>query len=166
MKKYDNGGSVLVDSEGRPVRFGYESDEEYEKRAGPNAQSPRSLNASQINTRSFFRRLFGKPSSEKYREIDALAKAKSFDQLEREPITDIIGVHPAAYAKMRRAQMEKEVRDETTRLDKRAKAKAEDEAPTARSVRLGYLAKGGKVSSASKRADGAAQRGKTRGKYI
>ena len=163
MKKYDNGGSVLVDSEGRPVRFGYESDEEYEKRAGPDAQSPRSLNASQINTRSFFRKLFGKPFSEKYREIDALAKAKSFDQLEREPITDIIGVHPAAYAKMRRAQMEKEVRD---KAKAEAKAKAEDEAPTARSVRLGYLAKGGKVSSASKRADGAAQRGKTRGRYI
>ena len=30
----------------------------------------------------------------------------------------------------------------------------------------GRYAKGGKVSSASKRADGAAQRGKTRGKYI
>jgi len=138
MKKYDNGGSVLTDSEGRPVRFGYESDEEYEKRARPTMTalqmedvSP-SSRVAPSRTRGFLSRLFNKPFKE-YEEFD-----------------------------------EKEEREkELTRLKNKAKAKTEEASrPIARSVRLGRFAKGGKVPSASKRADGAAQRGKTRGKYI
>ena len=138
MKKYDNGGSVLTDSEGRPVRFGYESDEEYEKRARPTMTalqmedvSP-SSRVAPSRTRGFLSRLLNKPFKE-YEEFD-----------------------------------EKEEREkELTRPKNKANARTEEASRSiARSVRLGRLAKGGKVSSASKRADGAAQRGKTRGKYI
>ena len=134
-KRYDEGGSVMVDSEGVPVKFGYESDEEYEKRAGPimtdlQMKDVSPSRAKPSKTRGFLNRLFIKPFKE-YDEFD-----------------------------------EKEEREkELTRLKNKAKDKTEEASrPIVRPVRLGRLAKGGSVGSASKRADGIAQRGKTRGK--
>jgi len=130
-----------VDSEGRPVRFGYESDEEYEKRARPimtdlQMKDVSSFRATPSKTRGFLSRLLNKPFKE-YEEFD-----------EREK--------------------------ELTRLKNKANAKTEEAPPIVRSIRgfakgdkmKSTYKQGGKVSSASKRADGAAQRGKTRGKYI
>lgn len=50
--------------------------------------------------------------------------------------------------------------------DRAAKAGREAEAEVKREMRGRTMAKGGKVSSASARADGCAQRGKTRGKMV
>ena len=50
--------------------------------------------------------------------------------------------------------------------DRAAKAGREAEEEVRREMRGRTMAKGGKVSSASKRADGIAQRGKTRGRMI
>ena len=108
-KKYDEGGSVLVDSEDRPVRFDYESDEEYEKRARPTMtalqmEDVSSSRAAPSKTRDFLSRLFNKP----FKEYEKFDRRKSSER----------------------------------------------------------KAKGGKVGSASKRADGIAMRGKTRGKMV
>ena len=161
MKKYDNGGSVLTDSEGRPVRFGYESDEEYEKRARPTMTalqmedvSPSSPSpAERINKLNFFRKLFGKPFSEKYREIGDLASARSYDEENR--------------AKAEEARAEAKAEKARAEAEKKRDAEAR---PFTRPVRnlmpARGFAKGGKVGSASKRADGIAMRGKTRGRYI
>ena len=51
-------------------------------------------------------------------------------------------------------------------VDRAAKAGREAEAEVKREMRGRTMAKGGKVSSASARADGIAQRGKTRGRMV
>ena len=66
--------------------------------------------------------------------------------------------------------MQREAPDEYVRqqnVERAAQAGREAEAEVKRETRgTVKKAKGGKVSSASKRADGIAQRGKTRGKFI
>jgi hypothetical protein len=56
--------------------------------------------------------------------------------------------------------------EENKRLESEAKAKAAAEAAKDEETSVKTMKKGGKVSSASKRADGIAQRGKTRGRMI
>lgn len=70
----------------------------------------------------------------------------------RMPMTPRPEVEEAAMADVRREQ------------EREAMGRAYDEAPR-RSMSLG-LKKGGSVGSASKRADGIAQRGKTKGKFL
>ena len=124
----------------------------------PSSPSP----AERINKLNFFRKLFGKPFSEKYREIGDLASARSYDEENRAKAEEA-----RAEAKAEKARAEAKAEKARAEAEKKRDAEAR---PFTRPVRnlmpARGFAKGGKVGSASKRADGIAMRGKTRGRYI
>ena len=100
--------------------------------------------------------------------IEPTATPKENPELSRK---DVFGMEPDAYIRRRRAEdiAKRENKAEFARETNRSARDVFGMEPDAyvkmRRAQMG-MKKGGKVSSASKRADGAAQRGKTRGRMV
>jgi hypothetical protein len=79
------------------------------------------------------------------------------------PDQDMSNVSPEDVAEAKERAKATEAYNEVSKLAPAPKPAPKPEKPKAQPKKM---AKGGKVSSASKRADGIAQRGKTRGRFV
>jgi hypothetical protein len=103
--------------------------------------------------------------SEKKAALDQGLKGATRLALDTLPVASVMG--PAAVATMPKGTIQNPIDDIMSAVDKyrgaRNATKAADREMEAQDRRESRMAKGGSVSSASKRADGCAQRGKTKG---